>query len=64
VKAGTGPVGGEVGPNEFWTEFNRAVREEKLPNAEELRSAPEIEQAKTSGDWAEALRWLRGQMKF
>lgn len=54
----------DVGPSEFWTEFNTAAREGKLPNAEQLRTAEEIEQAKASGDWAEALRWLRGQMRF
>jgi len=45
----------------FWKEFYTLRSQGNLPNAEQLKNSPEIERAKTSGNWDEALSWLHAQ---
>lgn len=47
----------------FWAEFHQLKSADKLPNPDTLRQAPEIGQAKASGDWEKALKWLHAQMR-
>jgi len=57
------PEAEQVDANSFWREFHDLKRAGKLPQPDLLRDAPEIAQAKTSGDWTTALSWLRGKMR-
>jgi hypothetical protein len=57
---GHGPVEGEVGPTEFWGEFNTLKAQGKLPpDLDQGR----IQEFKEAGDWAGALQWIRGEMQ-
>lgn len=47
----------------FWTEFYALKSQGKLPNAEQLKTSPEIKGAQASGDWATALKWLATQRR-
>jgi hypothetical protein len=45
-----------VTANEFWTRFHELLRAGAI--GRELEKSPEIEKAKSTGDWAAALHWL------
>jgi len=49
--------------NAFWTEFYALKAQNRLPNADRLKGAPEIKQAQQTGDWATTLKWLRTQVR-
>ncbi|HNT74356.1 MAG TPA: AAA family ATPase [Anaerolineae bacterium] len=47
----------------FWTQFYAMKAQGKLPNADRLKTAPEIKAAQASGDWETAMKWLRTQVR-
>jgi hypothetical protein len=56
----SGPVEGEVGPTEFWGEFNTLKAQGKLPPG---LDQGRIQEFKDAGTWAGALQWIRGEMQ-
>jgi hypothetical protein len=48
-----------VGPTEFWSRFADLERQGLI--SPELRTAPQVKQARHDGDWSHLVTWLEDQ---